>query len=236
MRKHVVRWILRLGLIGAVLCVQGPPAHARNKNPGILPVNAKPHGMSYGEWSAAWWQWALSIPADRNPNTDRTGKFCAEGQNGSVWFLAGTIFLSGDVVRRCTIPTGKTLVIPVLSGLFGAGVFDCEPTAPGVPCDVDVLRDSAAAVADAAQILEVTIDGEPIADVKDYRVVSPEPFAVFFPDNNLVGVPPGRYYPQVVDGYWLVHTPLSRGKHTIEHHVVAPGIVDVHLVTYVTIE
>ncbi len=33
-----------------------------NSNPGVLPVNSKPYGMTYGEWSAKWWQWAYSIP------------------------------------------------------------------------------------------------------------------------------------------------------------------------------
>src|SRR5262245_37394366 len=34
-------------------------------NPGrgvVVPLNELYAGRSYGQWSAAWWQWALSIP------------------------------------------------------------------------------------------------------------------------------------------------------------------------------
>ena len=33
-----------------------------NDNPGVLPLKANAFGKSYEEWSAAWWQWALSAP------------------------------------------------------------------------------------------------------------------------------------------------------------------------------
>src|SRR5262245_45548774 len=60
-----------------------------NPNPGVLPPQTTAYGKTYGEWGAAWWQWALSIPADRNPLTDKTGEFCGEGQSGPVWFRGG---------------------------------------------------------------------------------------------------------------------------------------------------
>src|SRR5437899_4468391 len=55
-----------------------------NPNPGIHPINSKPYGLSYSEWSARWWQWVLQIPAATNPNLDATGVDCAEGQSGQV--------------------------------------------------------------------------------------------------------------------------------------------------------
>ena len=70
-----------------------PMAFAKNlNNPGVLPPQSHSHGKTYGEWSAEWWQWALSLPADSNPFFDETG--CANGangQHGSVWFLTGVI-------------------------------------------------------------------------------------------------------------------------------------------------
>ncbi len=53
-------------------------------NPGVLPPHSQPYGKSYGEWATKWWQWALSIPADRNPLTDLTGAFAGEDQCGPV--------------------------------------------------------------------------------------------------------------------------------------------------------
>lgn len=46
-----------------------------------LPLPVKPYGMSYQEWSAKWWQWALSLPIDQNPFFDEQGA-CANGANG----------------------------------------------------------------------------------------------------------------------------------------------------------
>ena len=74
--------------------------------PSVYPVNSKPHGLSYGDWTAKWWQWAVSIPKDINPGADMTGKNCVLKQSGPVWFLAGTF--GGPATRTCTIPGWKS--------------------------------------------------------------------------------------------------------------------------------
>jgi len=240
-QPHVRRSIATatgLSLILAVLTVAPAALAQLNPNPGILPPNSTPYGHSYGEWTAKWWQWALSIPADRNPLTDTTGEFCGEGQGGPVWFYAGTFGNSAE--RTCTMPAGKAIFMPVFNWIFGAGVFDCDPTVPGVPCDVPTLRAAAAANTEAAEVLEVTIDGVPVQDVRDYRASSPEPFSITYPENSVVGVPAGTYFPQVADGYWLMLSPLSKGQHTIRAHVIAPdtifGPLDFEVVTHLTVE
>ncbi len=48
-------------------------------------------GNTYGEWSARWWQWILSVPADKNPNLDTTGAHCAEAQSGSGMVLGRSV-------------------------------------------------------------------------------------------------------------------------------------------------
>jgi hypothetical protein len=198
-------------------------AAGRNPNPGVLPVDSTPYGHTYGEWTAKWWQWAFSVPADRNPLTDETGAFCGEGQSGPVWFYAGTFGNSAE--RVCEVPAGKGIFMPVFNWVFGAGVFYCDPTVPGVPCDVPTLRANAAANTEAAEVLEVSIDGVPVQNVRAYRDSSPEPFRLTYPENSVVGVPAGSYAPNVADGYWLMLSPLSKGAHTISVHVVAPGTV-----------
>ena len=77
----LIRGLLPALLVAAGLSLGGSQVRAA-ANPGVLPVVSKPHGKSYGEWAAAYWQWALSIPADRNPLTDTTGAFGGEGQSG----------------------------------------------------------------------------------------------------------------------------------------------------------
>src|SRR4029077_20020533 len=56
---------------------------------GVYPPGSNPLGVTYGEWTARWWQWLLSIPGPVNTNLDTTGANCAQGQSGPVWFLAG---------------------------------------------------------------------------------------------------------------------------------------------------
>jgi hypothetical protein len=68
----------------------------------LFQPDSKPYGLSYADWTARWWQWAYSIPKDVNPSYNDTGKYCAEGQSGPLWFLTGTY--KHPVDRYCTIP------------------------------------------------------------------------------------------------------------------------------------
>jgi hypothetical protein len=192
-----------------------------NANPGVLPPHAEAYGKTYGEWAAAWWKWALSIPVNRSPFTDATGEFCGEGQSGPVWFRGGA---ARSRETTCHVPAGKAIFMPVYNWIFGAGVYDCDPSVAGVPCDEATLRASAAAATEAATVLEVYLDGVPIQDLRDYRAISPETFAVTFPENNLLGLGAGTYFPQVADGYWLMLAPLPKGEHTLIVHVEAPSV------------
>src|SRR5829696_2611655 len=134
---------------------------AANTNPGVLPPSAKPHGHSYGEWSAMWWQWALSAPTPVNPLIDPTGANCAEGQSGKVWFLAGTAG-GGTATRSCTVPAGTMLFFPIVNTFFAE-----EGT-------VEEMRAAAAAFIDSVVAMSVTIDGRPVENPVAYRAFSPE--------------------------------------------------------------
>ena len=43
---------------------------------------SRPFGLTYGDWTAKWWQWAYSIPKDVHPAYDDTGKYCTVSQKG----------------------------------------------------------------------------------------------------------------------------------------------------------
>jgi hypothetical protein len=60
-----------------------------------------------------WVRWAESLPWLDGPIKDQTGEHCADGQDGPVWYLAGTA--GGPVVRECDIPAGKQLFFPLLN-------------------------------------------------------------------------------------------------------------------------
>jgi hypothetical protein len=220
--------------MSALLALAGSPALAEgNPNPGIVPSQAHPGGKTYGEWSAAWWQWALSIPADRNPLTDVTGEFAGVGQSGPVFFMVGTFAASAE--RTITVPLGKHLFLPVHVWIFGAIAGDCDPSAPGVACDVPTLQASAAAAANAATVMDVIIDGRLVQDVRDYHAVSPGGFDVTLPSNAVLGLPEGTFGPHVADGFWLMLKPLEPGSHLMTLHVVNPVYgLDYSLVYHIT--
>jgi hypothetical protein len=207
--------VVVLVVIGLGLVMAGPRSVAQADDEArgqVMPRDANTYGNSSGEWSARWWQWAFSIPAATNPVLDETGAHCAEGQSGPVWFLAGSFF-GGTFERACTVPPDTALFLPIVNAAFGAAVFDCKPTQPGVPCNITVLRAAAAASMDPVT-LEASIDGIAVRHVRDFRVQSPV-FSVTLPEGNVVDVPSGTYAPLVSDGYWLMLAPLAAGAHTI---------------------
>lgn len=111
-------------------------------------------------------------------------------------------------VRRSSEPSN----LPAGVWIFGAAAFDCAPSVPGAPCDVAALRQAAAENVDKVETMSVTIDG--IA-VTPFRAASVNPFAVFYPENSLLGLPRGPYYPNVAEGYWLLINALPPGEHVI---------------------
>ena len=114
-------------VVGGLITAGAAIAPAQAAAVKIIGVNENAYGNTYGEWSAEWWQWVLSIPQANSPVADTTGADCAQQQSGPVFFLAGTG--GGDpVTRNCTVPAGKALYFPILNSLWGAAVFDCAPT------------------------------------------------------------------------------------------------------------
>lgn len=197
-----------------------PPALARQAKPRILPPQSRPFGMTYGEWSAKWWQWALASPAADNPVLDPTGANCATGQAGRVWFLAGT-FGGGPVTRTCTVPLGTALFFPVVNTFCAAE--------PGDDPDPQIQRQCASASL-AGATGSVEIDGTPVQNLSVYFVdpaTSPV-FSITLPEDNVFGAPAGTYAPAVAGGIYLMLAPLPPGEHVIHVQGSGPGFtVDV---------
>src|SRR5947209_2816395 len=79
---------------------------AHNTNLDILAINGQVSGLTYGQWSAKWWQRAFQL-ADNFAN-------CTEKQPaGPVWFLDGTT--KGKAIRSCSIPQGKNIMFPLFN-------------------------------------------------------------------------------------------------------------------------
>ena len=77
-------------LILAIVLLSAASSFANNAlQSQVVPPNAIVAGRSYGDWSAAWWQWALSNPVASNPLFDHGT--CGQGQSGAVFFLGGSL-------------------------------------------------------------------------------------------------------------------------------------------------
>lgn len=205
----------------AIMMLVPMVAVAENLNPGVLPPHSTSHGLTYGDWSAKWWQWGLGIPVDKNPILDTTGANCAEGQSGTIWFLAGTF--GDNVTRSCTIPTGKTIFFPIINTVNIATL----------PTDTETLmRAESKAFIDNTTLLEVSVDGVKLKDLVNYRTASPA-FNVTFPDNGIL--PKGEYGPAVSDGFWLMLAPLRAGNHEISIHGMVDNELEVNVIYHLSI-
>ena len=176
---------------------------------------------------AAWWQWALSIPADTNPLLDTTGDDCMVGQRGGVWYLAGTFFPApSTAVRDCAVPAGTAFFVPVINFVNVDAPNVCGQGPDHVP--VGDLRAAVAPLIDGATNLSITVDG---VNVNNMRRIKSGVFAVTFPDDNLFDalcggpgtVPAGVYSPAIDDGYYAEVNALSAGAHVVHIHADSLG-------------
>lgn len=195
----------------------------RNLNPRVIPPHSKPFGLSYADWGAQWWKWALAIPASINPILDPTGAFGGVNQHGPVFFLAGTAG-AYPTTRSITVPYGKFIFFPLINFISDwpcPGPDFCA----GIPLE-KCLQDIAAFYMDHVTELECTVDGVPLRALHRYRATSGlftftgDPSMTVF-DSCITGSP----QPAISDGFWLMLTPLSPGGHTINFRakIVVPG-------------
>src|SRR3954454_20436949 len=118
-----------------IIFIKSPLNHfifADDINPGTFSPDSSPHNISFPIWTTKWQQWLMSTPENINPAADSTGKYCSLNQNGSVWFLAGTLGSSAD--RTCNIPKGKDILFPIIAS-------ECnEKDSPNVKLLEDKIR------------------------------------------------------------------------------------------------
>ena len=156
-------------------------AIADSINAGVVPIGSKLYGLTYGEWTAKWWEWALAIPKSNSPFSDKTGQVCGLNQNGPVWFLAGTT--GGSAERACNIPTGKAILFPIVNNECSTAEYPADKTD-------SALRSCATGFIDHTTTLQASVDGVNLKNLKQYRVQSPL-FNLTFPKDNDFGVASG---------------------------------------------
>jgi len=225
-----------VALIALVFLLQVTPALAdSNPNPGVLPPQSHPHGRTYGEWNASWWQWLFSVPASENPVLATNGAVdCTVGQSGNVWFLAGYLVKAGDGIgpftftRSCTIPAGKALFIPILNAWE-------DNVCNSPPVTLDQLRAFAAGMVTPPTNLHASIDGHSLTSLESYRAISPVfSYTLPPPTDNVIfqlfgtripgdcGTTSSTVQGAVADGFYIMLTPLTPGSHRIEFGSTGP--------------
>jgi len=229
MKVGVKYWRSSLAVVMVVmaLIMSTSVAFARNSNPGVFPIQSRPHGLTYGQWSARWWQFALQ---QTNLN------ICTPDKPGSrVTFLAGTTG-PPPVTRSCNVPSGMAILFPVFNVEWSVAEAQAQQKmTPGQSCvipgppngtsDADLLACATAQANHALDVgigasLEAKVDGVKLQNLPNYRAVSP-PFDFTAVDGNPFSVPVGPSH-AVADGFWIILTPLSPGMHTIHFAATVP--------------
>ncbi|MGZ8919715.1 MAG: hypothetical protein ACXW3L_01900, partial [Limisphaerales bacterium] len=181
------------------------PVHAGEKAVKIISPNAKFHGKSYGEWSAAFWQYALALPVEGHPFLNEEVDFSA-GQKGSVWFWSAP---DGPFTRHISMPPGKALFLTIRD----VEVSTLEEP-PFFGATEEEQRTQANWFADRIVDLSVTINGVPVPNLGDFRFTSPQ-FTFTAPTPWVFG-DVGGTGTAVSDGYFLMLV-LPKGHHTIHY-------------------
>jgi hypothetical protein len=129
----------------------------------VLPAGSTVAGRSIGEWSAEWWQWAVSFSAPTDPITDTTGANADLQQKGPVFFLAGPP--GGSATKEFTVPRNKYLLVPLL-------VVEWSQLELGFDQTPAEIKQAASDTADQIDELHATIDGTPVTNLFDHREAS----------------------------------------------------------------
>jgi hypothetical protein len=179
--------------------------NANSTQTSVFSADSKPYGLTYGEWTAKWWQWAYLVPKEVNPAYEDSGKYCSEGQSGPVWFLTSTY--KHPVDRYCTIPAEKAILFTILNSECSYAEF------PNLKTEKQ-LRQCSKEMQDSVIHVQATVDGISVEDLDKYRLQSPL-FNFTLPKSNILELPANITTQSVSDGNWVFLKPLSVGEHVI---------------------
>jgi hypothetical protein len=172
-------------------------------------ADSLPYGETYGHWTVKWWRWLLSTPRSMNPVLDRTGEYAYVNQpSNDVYFLVGKLADEDRNLpnRFCRIPTGKSILFPVIN--CEANQLECPElnTLQGLVERVDREEDTIIkkdCVANGNKIPPQRVRSDPLI------------FELKINKDNVFDVKGGECTNASSDGYWVFLKPLPIGKHVI---------------------
>jgi hypothetical protein len=207
--------------ISLATCVTAGAALAWEDDSGIVPIDSKITTVkTYADLGSEWWQWAVQAPATDNPLLDKDGSNCRVGQQGPVWFLAGTQGSGKPTVRRCEVPGGKAIFFPVINNVYFAFLSD-----PPEQRTAEFVRTTAETGCDSSSIrgISVTIDGTRVAEPARFVTTAEQSplFQAQLPTDNIFGFTEGQVpelllSPAAHKGFYLYLKPLPPGNHIIK--------------------
>lgn len=178
------------------------------------------HGnKDYGLRAQEWLRWALAQPhSTASPIADETGEFCAGGQSGKFWNLAGTF--EGAVERTCTVPAHKFLFFPLVNrwGVnpdheffatdeeFIAGATEYFAQSRASTCALTLRLDGEDLLGDDLEVLDEALYVE-VLEIFEVDIN---------PDNYGTEFGLGGPTPTLTDGHFALLRPLDAGEHVIE--------------------
>lgn len=221
------RRLMRLVITGGMLLAAVPVAEAAT----ILPPTTPIAGVSQRVWADRWWAWALgTTPVSSNPVVDTTGVQSFRGDQGPVFFLAGT-FTGSPVTRTATVREDQVLFFPLLNSAGDNTPPITTPPTPPTTFTAQELLNLITPNQDPTKVsLFATLDSVPITNLTQHlQMTDPnDPFSytvasadnvnnvIFGSDSsNGTGIYPATVFPAVQVGYYLAITGLSPGTHTL---------------------
>ena len=221
--SYAVLIALCCAAIAAMTAGEQFPDRGFNPNPALFPVDARPYGADMATWAERASQWVYGQPLEQSPLFDPTGANCDVDQQGPVWFvarIAGPPVFSGT--RTCTIPHQKSILLYIGAVVddYPCPAFPDFQPAPGQSL-YEFLAADAKFFMDTVDSLSVSLDGQPLNDVFQYRYASPDLFSITGDLSLQPVLDPcitGSSQQAVVDGFFMMFKPLEPGLHTIVVH------------------
>jgi hypothetical protein len=167
---------------------------------------------------AGWVRWAMAEPFWTGPVADQTGELCGVGQEGPIWYLAGTF--GGPVERECDIPAGKQIVLPLINQwcVFPSEFYDSEEA---IEADLPFIAEWYQSIFAETCALTLRLDGEELLDyetmVDELYIQVMDPFDIVLHDEHWATQWfAGGEMPATGAGYYARLQPLTPGDHVLE--------------------